>query len=44
MTPIPQPATKPPRRWFQFSVRTLLVGTGMKMVEKRGRSVCDDTL
>ena len=25
MTPAPQPAAKPKRRWYQFSLRTLLV-------------------
>jgi hypothetical protein len=25
-----QPAAKPKRRWFQFSLRTLLAGTAVK--------------
>lgn len=29
MTPHPQPAAKPKRRWFQFSLRTLLIGTAV---------------
>lgn len=29
MTPSPQPAAKSKRRWFQFSLRTLLVGTAV---------------
>lgn len=32
MTPAPQPAAQPKRRWFQFSVRGLLIGTAVVAV------------